>query len=80
MLDDLPTTLGTGCVCDGSEYKYGPAIGGGVHFGRGLGSKTFKIVALDEIETGPIRMYTPLDCLTNISVTNAVMLVKYSAP
>jgi hypothetical protein len=38
------------------------------------------MVALDEIEAGTIRMYTPLDCLTNISVTNAVMLVKDLAP
>jgi len=60
----------------GSAYRYGSTAGGGVRFGRGLGSKKFKMVALDEIEIGPIRMYTPLDCLTNSSATNAVMLVK----
>jgi len=52
-----------GVSVTGSEYRYGPAAGGGVRFGRGLGSKSFKMVALDEIEAGPIRMYTPAGLL-----------------
>jgi len=78
MISRLHSVRGVSVM--GSEYRYGPVAGGGIRFGRGLGSKSFKMVALDEIKAGAIRTYTPLDCLTNISVTNAVMLVKDLAP